>query len=335
MTPSSKPIFIATRGSALALAQANLILAQCRAAFPDQTFEIKIIKTTGDKLQTAALASAELPKGLFTKEIEEALLQNEADLAVHSLKDLPTELPTGLKLGAVTERADVRDVLIYRDLEYLVNHVDHTRPTAQSRRGYRPALTIRALPVGVTVATSSTRRSAQALDQRPDLKIVPIRGNVGTRLKKIADQSDLDATILAAAGLERLHFRITPAGLLEGEDVPAGLAATRLSVGEMLPCVGQAAIGIEIRENDARLETICAKLNHPETLACVTAERAFLSAMGGGCHLAVAAYAQLAGQELMMRGVSFLGGKPQRGEARESLEHPRQLGERLAASVKA
>ena len=334
MSTASRPFFIATRGSPLALAQANLVLAQCQAAAPDQVFEIRIIKTTGDNLQSASLAAGDLPKGLFTKEIEEALLQNEADLAVHSLKDLPTELPAGLKLGAVTPRADVRDVLVYRDLEYLAGHVDHTRPTQQSRRGYKPALTLRALPSGATVATSSTRRSAQALEQRPDLKVVPIRGNVSTRLKKIAEQSDLDATILAAAGLERLHFRITPSGQLEGAGVPPGLAATPLSVSEMLPCVGQAAIGIEIRENDPRLETLCAKLNHAETLAGVTAERAFLSAMGGGCHLAVAAYAQLIGQELVMRGVSFLGDKPQRGESRENVEHPRQLGERLAASLK-
>jgi porphobilinogen deaminase len=334
MSTASPPVFIATRGSALALAQANLVLAQCRAASPDQVFEIKIIKTTGDNLQTASLAGGDLPKGLFTKEIEEALLRNEADLAVHSLKDLPTELPAGLRLGAVTTRADVRDVLVYRDLEYLVGHVDHTKPTPQSRRGYKPALTLRALPCGSTVATSSTRRSAQALEQRPDLKIVPIRGNVGTRLKKIADQSELDATILAVAGLERLHFRITPAGQLEGEGVPPGLAATPLSISEMLPCVGQAAIGIEIRQADPRLEALCAKLNHTETLACVTAERTFLSAMGGGCDLAVAAYAQISGAELIMRGVSFLGGKPQRGELRENVERARQLGERLAASLK-
>ncbi len=332
--PTSAPIVIATRGSALALAQANTILALCRTMFPGELFEIKIIKTTGDKLQSASLSSAELPKGLFTKEIEEALLQNEADLAVHSLKDLPTELPAGLKLGAVSRRADVRDVLIYRDLEFLVSHVDHTKPTRQDRRGYKPALTLTALPSGATVATSSTRRSAQALEQRPDLRIVAIRGNVGTRLKKIAEQSDLDATILAAAGLERLNFRITPAGQLEGEGVPPGLAATPMSVGEMLPCVGQAAIGIEIRQNDPRLETICEKLNHSGTLTCVTAERAFLSAMGGGCHLAVAAYAQIAGAELVMRGVSFLGGNPRRGESRESLENPGMLGERLAASLK-
>lgn len=335
MSSASRPFLIATRGSALALAQANLVLAQCQSAFPDQPFDLKIIKTTGDKLQTASLAGAGLPKGFFTKEIEEALLQEEADLAVHSLKDLPTELPAGLKLGAVTQRADVRDVLVYRDLEYLVNRVDHTRPIDQTRRGYKPALTFRALPQGATVATSSPRRAAQALEQRPDLRIVSIRGNVGTRLKKIADQGDLDAIVLAAAGLERLQFRITPAGILEGEGVPPGLAATLLSLGEMLPCVGQAAIGIEIRENDARLKAICEKLNHAETFACVTAERAFLCAMGGGCQLAVAAYAQLIGQELVIRGVSFLDGKPRRGEARGSIENPEPVGDRLAASLKA
>ncbi len=333
MSHSSKTIFIATRGSALALAQANMTLAQCRAAFPEESFDLKIIKTTGDKMQSASLASAELPKGLFTKEIEEALLDNEADLAVHSLKDLPTELPKGLKLGAVTRRADVRDVLVYRDLEFMVNNMEVTKPVLQTKRGYRPSLTVRGLPHGATVATSSTRRSAQVLEQRPDLKVVPIRGNVGTRLKKIAEQTELDATILAAAGLERLGFRITMAGELQGEGIPPGLGATALSVSEMLPCVGQAAIGIEIRENDPRLETICAKLNDAETLSCVTAERAFLSAMGGGCHLAVAAYAQISGPELVMRGVSFLGGKPLRGEAKEKIEHSGELGQRLARSL--
>jgi hydroxymethylbilane synthase len=335
MSTGTRPVFIATRGSALALAQATTVLAQCRAACPDQTFEIQVIKTTGDNLQSASLAGSDLPKGLFTKEIEEALLRHDADLAVHSLKDLPTELPAGLKLGGVTRRADVRDVLVYRDLEYLVSQLDHTRPVRQDRRGYKPALTLGALPGGATLATSSTRRSAQALERRPDLKVIPIRGNVGTRLKKIAEQSDVDATVLAAAGLERLHIRMTPAGQLEGEGVPPGLAATPLSVSEMLPCVGQAAIGIEIRESDARLESLCERLNHPETLACVAAERAFLSALGGGCHLAVAAYAQVVGEELVVRGVSFLGGKPQRGEARGKVESGRQLGEQLAARLQA
>jgi hydroxymethylbilane synthase len=330
LSTNSKPVTIATRGSALALAQANMVLAQCRAALPELTFEIKVIKTTGDKLQTASLSNAELPKGLFTKEIEEALLQNEADMAVHSLKDLPTELPAGLKLGAVGQRADVRDVLVYRDLEYMINHVDVTRPVQQRQRGYRPAINLRALPYGATVATSSTRRGAQALEQRPDLKIVPIRGNVGTRLKKVAEQTEFDATLLAAAGLERLHFQISASGLLEGEDVPPGLGATRLAIDEMLPCVGQAAIGIEIRQNDPRLEAICAKLDHGPTHQCVTAERAFLEAMGGGCHLAVAAYAEIIGEELRLRGVSFLHGKPRRGEARLSLGQAAQLGRQLA-----
>ncbi len=330
----SKPILIATRGSALALAQASMILAQCRATFPDQAFDLKIIKTTGDKLQAASLASAELPKGLFTKEIEEALLANEADLAVHSLKDLPTELPPKLKLGAVTQRADVRDVLVYRDLEYMVNHVDSTKPVDQTRRGYRSWLSLRAVPHGAVVATSSTRRAAQVREQRPDVKIVPIRGNVGTRLKKILEQSELDVTILAAAGLQRLGHAITASGQLTGQDVPPGLCATALGVNEMLPCVGQAAIGIEIRENDPRLEAICAGLNHPETMACVTAERAFLSAMGGGCHLAVAAFAQLNGAALSLRGVSFLDRQPRRGEANGTADSAATLGNQLAARLK-
>lgn len=330
----SKPILIATRGSALALAQANMILAQCRTAFPNQTFDLKIIKTTGDKLQTASLASAELPKGLFTKEIEEALLSHEGDLAVHSLKDLPTELPPGLKLGAVTQRADVRDVIVYRDLEFMVNHVDSTKPVNQSQRGYRPWLSLRALPHGAVVATSSTRRAAQVQEQRPDVKVVPIRGNVGTRLRKIAEQSELDVTILAAAGLQRLGYSISSAGQLLGYDIPPGLGATALSIGEMLPCVGQAAIGIEIRENDPRLEAVCATLNHSETLAAVTAERAFLSAMGGGCHLAVAAFAQINGTELRVRGVSFLDRQPRRGDVRGPADSAASLGNQLAAQLK-
>lgn len=328
------PIYIATRGSALALAQANLILAQCRAALPGDSFELKIIKTTGDKLQTASLTSGDLPKGLFTKEIEEALLSREADLAVHSLKDLPTQLPAGLKLGAVTVREDVRDVLVYRDIEHVMATANLGAPVNTRRRGYRPALNLFGLPHGAVVATSSTRRAAQVREHRPDLRIVEIRGNVGTRLRKIAEQSDLDATILAAAGLRRLQMNITADGRLVGTDVPAGLAATPLSLGEMLPCVGQAAIGIEIRENDPRLEAICAALNHAETHACVTAERAFLSAMGGGCNLAVGAHAQVIGAELRMRVVSHLDRQPQRAEASQPVAHAIALGEQLAALLR-
>ncbi len=327
------PIFIATRGSALALAQANSVLAQCRVAFPTLAFELKIIKTTGDKLQTASLAAAELPKGLFTKELEVALLDGEADLAVHSLKDLPTDLPAGLKLGAVGQRADVRDVLLYRDIEYLANWPEPAIPVDQRKRGFKAALSIAALPHGATVATSSTRRAAQLRERRPDLRLVEMRGNVGTRLAKLADQSELDATILAAAGLLRLGFQLAPAGKLSGDGVPAGLLATPLSVHEMLPAVGQAAIGIEVRENDPRVEAICAQLDHADTHRCVAAERAFLRAMGGGCHLAVAAYAEVSGEELRMRAVSFLGGTPRRAEGRRAVTEAVQLGEQLAVGV--
>src|SRR5258706_5823580 len=165
-----QPIVIATRGSALALAQANLVLAQCRTAFPKLRFDLKILKTTGDKLQTASLAQegASLPKGLFTKELEVALLKHHADLAVHSLKDLPTELPAGLKLGAVGKRADVRDVLIYRDADYLRaaeadKDAAEWSPGQSTRRGFQPKLRIHDLPAGAVVATSSTRRKAQLL----------------------------------------------------------------------------------------------------------------------------------------------------------------------------
>src|SRR5213593_4687301 len=168
MSTVARPIVIATRGSALALAQANFVFDQCRAAFPKLKFEIKIIKTTGDKLQTVSLArpAMSLPKGLFTKELEVALLKHRADLAVHSLKDLPTELPAGLKLGAVGKRADVRDVLIYRDAGYLAaaaadNTSTDWSPGQSTRRGFKPKSRIQDLPPGTGVATSSTRRKAQ------------------------------------------------------------------------------------------------------------------------------------------------------------------------------
>lgn len=338
---ASKTIYIATRGSALALAQANAVLAQCRAAFPGEAFALKIIKTTGDKMQAASLAGAELPKGLFTKEIEEALLAGEADLAVHSLKDLPTELPAGLKLGAVGKRADVRDVLVYRAVSSGAPQAARAdadwspgQTPAREPRGFKRGLTIAKLPPGSTVATSSTRRAAQLRERRPDLKIVPIRGNVGTRLKKISEQGELDATILAAAGLARLGFVIFPDGRLQGADVPEGLLAALIEVEEMLPCVGQAAIGIEIREADERLEKICAALDHFPTRHAVTAERSFLNAMGGGCQAAVAAYAELLGHELRMRAVSFLGGLAKRGEAKRTVQEAVQLGAQLAAELK-
>jgi hydroxymethylbilane synthase len=317
------PIFIATRGSALALAQANLIAAQCRAAFPQLQFELKIIKTTGDKLQTASLTQAgrSLPKGLFTKELEVALLAGHADLAVHSLKDLPTDLPAGLKLAATPSRADVRDVLVYR-------------PTGSDHRGFLPQTQLKDFPGGVTIATSSTRRKMQLLAARPDLNIVEIRGNVSTRLQKVARNGELDATVLALAGLTRLNFHIQPAGKLVGDAVPEGLLATTLGLGEMLPCVGQGAIGIEIRENDDRIEKICRQLNHADTFHAVTAERAFLQAMGGGCLSPVAAYAEIRGDTISLRAVSFRDGAEKRGEGERPVVQAAALGVELAEKLK-
>jgi hydroxymethylbilane synthase len=322
MAPA-QPILIATRGSALALAQANAVLAQCRAAFAELEFELKIIKTTGDKLQTASLAQEgkSLPKGLFTKELEVALLKHRADLAVHSLKDLPTDLPDGLVLGAVGKRADVRDVLIYRE-------------AASAQRGFKPQLKVQDLPAGAVVATSSTRRKAQLLTLNPGLKVPDIRGNVLTRLQKVAERAELDATILALAGISRLNFSITPEGRLAGDGVPDGLLAVILEPEVMLPCVGQGAVGIEVRAEDERTAAVCERLNHLDTRQCVIAERAFLAAMGGGCQSPVAAYAEVEGPRLRMRALSFTAGPMRRAEAKRPIAEAAELGRQLAEVLK-
>ena len=322
------PIRIATRGSALALAQANMIATQCRAAFPGLDFELKIIKTTGDKLQKASMAKTDpsLPKGLFTKELEVALIEGAADLAVHSLKDLPTDLPKGLLLAATPQRVDVRDVLIYRDVA--------RRPDRNALRGLQPHTQLKDFPPGATIATSSTRRKAQLQLAREDLKVVEIRGNVTTRMQKVADHAELDATVLALAGISRLNFTISSDGKLHGDAVPDGLLATVLDVDVMLPCVGQAAIGIEIRDNDERIAEICQRLNHDETFHAVTAERAFLKGMGGGCQSPVAAYAEICGDRITMRAVSFRDGPVRRADGSRPIQEATQLGEQLAAELK-
>ena len=314
----NKPILIATRGSALALAQANMVLAQCREKFPRLAFELKIIKTSGDKWRAASMSNPDssLPKGLFTKELEAALLKGRAVLAVHSLKDLPTELPEGLKLAAVAgKRADARDVLIYK------------KPLA-------PGLRLAQLPKGLTVATSSARRKAQLLALRPDFKVVEIRGNVATRLRKLAEDAKLDATILAAAGLARLRFRLTDAGGLAGSGVPEGLLAVKLETDEMLPCAGQGAIGLEIRADNEQAASLCRELNDETTFQCVTAERALLRALGGGCQMPVGAHATLKGTELHLRAVWFLRDQVRRAEARGAANDAAGLGERVAAQLK-
>lgn len=335
-----RPILIATRGSALALAQANMIAAQCRATFPKLRFELKIIKTTGDKLQKASMAKpdASLPKGLFTKELEVALLKGQADLAVHSLKDLPTDLPAGLKLSATPKRADVRDVLIYRDAAYFANPDNHRKddwtPGQSAPSGLKPHATLKDFPQGATFATSSTRRKVQLLAVRPDLKVVEIRGNVATRMQKVADRAELDGTVLALAGITRLNFTLTPDGKIRGAAVPDGLLATVLELDVMLPCVGQAAIGIEIRADDERIAKLCERLNHCNTFQCVTAERAFLHGMGGGCLSPVAAFAEAVGEQLRLRAVSYRDEQVRRGEARRPIKEAAELGEQMAAALR-
>lgn len=316
------PIIIATRGSALALAQANFIAGQCRALFPHLSFELKIIKTTGDKMQKSSLAEGGLPKGLFTKELETALIQGKADLAVHSLKDLPTALPDGLLLAATPKREDVRDVIVYRSAEH-----------RKELRGFKAGMSIKDFPEGVTVATSSTRRKMQILAARPDIKIVEIRGNVSTRLQKVAERPELDATVLALAGMSRLNFKFLPNGTLAGNAVPDGLLATVLDLDEMLPCVGQGAIGIEIRANDERLSKICERLNDFNTFHSTTAERAFLSAMGGGCQSPVAAHAEVSGKQISIRAISFRDGPAKRAELKGPVEEAARLGEQVAAKI--
>jgi hydroxymethylbilane synthase len=338
-----KPIIICTRGSALALAQSNQIAAQCRAAFPELRFELKIIKTTGDKLQRASMAKSggateTLPKGLFTKELEVALLAGQADMAVHSLKDLPTDLPAGLVLAATPQREDVRDVLIYRNATWVPKPKEKKSGEPASVpwawRGLGPHTAVRDLPRGATIATSSTRRKMSLLAVRPDLNIVEIRGNVATRLQKVAEHAELDATILALAGMSRLNFKVQANSTIVGEAVPDGLLATVLELEEMLPCVGQGAIGIETRADDERLAKICERLNHVDTFQAVTAERAFLRGMGGGCQSPVGAFAEIVGDKISLRAVSFRDETVKRSVGGRPVAEAVLLGEQIAGELK-
>jgi hydroxymethylbilane synthase len=259
-------ICIGTRGSPLALAQAREVQARLEAAHgPGKfAFEVRVIKTTGDRIQDRPLAEAG-GKGLFTKEIEEALLAGEVDIAVHSMKDMPTELPAGLTLAAFLPREDVRDALISTK-----------------------AATLGELPGGAVVATSSLRRQAQVRHLRPDLRVVHMRGNVETRLRKLAEGA-ADATLLAMAGLNRLGL--------------ANRAAGPVPVEEMLPAVAQGAIGVEIRADDTAMAGMLAPINHAPTGLAVTAERAFLARLEGSCRMPIAALAELVDGGFVFRGM--------------------------------
>lgn len=260
-----RPIRIGTRGSALALAQAHEVRSRLMAAhgLPEQAFDIVIIKTTGDMILDRPLAEVG-GKGLFTKEIEEALLDQRIDLAVHSMKDMQTALPGGLTIGATLPREDVRDAFI--SLKYK---------------------SLQDLPERAVVGTSSLRRQAQIKRMRPDLQIVGFRGNVQTRLTKLRD-GVAEATLLACAGLRRLGL---------SDHITAAIPTE-----SMLPAVAQGAIGIEIRVDDADTAGLIAPLDHKPTALCVTAERAFLAILEGSCRTPIAGLARLEGGTLTFQG---------------------------------
>lgn len=283
---------LGTRGSALALAQARGVAARIAAA-GGPPVEIVTIRTTGDRFADASLV-AEGGKGLFTKEIEDALLDGRVDLAVHSLKDLPTTLPPGLALGAVPEREDPSDALV-------------------SRGG----ATLARLPRRARVGTSSPRRRAQLLAARSDLDVPEIRGNVPTRVERVA-RGDFDAVVLARAGLVRLGL--------------ADRIAEVLPAATMLPAPGQGAIGVEIRADDGATATVVAAIDDAAARAATAAERALLDALGGGCRLPLGALATVRGGALSLRAciAAPAGGALIADEATGRADAPEAVGRRLA-----
>jgi hydroxymethylbilane synthase len=257
---------IGTRGSPLALAQANMVRARLAAAHgvAPETIALKVIRTTGDMIRDRPLSEVG-GKGLFTKEIEEALSAGEIDLAVHSAKDMPTLLPDGLMIAAVLPREDPRDVFI-------------------SRR----ASTLRELKPGATVGTASLRRQAQVKQLRPDLAVVPFRGNVETRLRKL-DEGAVDATLLALAGLKRLGL--------------ADAATAILSIDDFLPAVGQGIVALEARRDDAQTRARLDAITAPDDAIALAAERAFLTVLDGSCRTPIAGHATIAGGRVRFRGL--------------------------------
>jgi hydroxymethylbilane synthase len=296
----SGPLRIGTRGSAMALYQAGLVRDRLRAAHAElatgNTVEIVPIRTTGDRVQTRLLAEVG-GKGLFTKEIEEALLDRRIDLAVHSLKDMETHLPAGLEIGCVLPRDDPRDVVV-------------------SRTG----ASLGALPRGARIGTASLRRRAQLLRLRDDLAILPMRGNVGTRLDKLA-AGEVDALVLALCGLERLG--------------KTALAVEIMPPERMLPAVGQGALAIECRSADGEVRHMLARLNDPASAACVAAERAMLAALDGSCRTPIAGLATIAGDRLTLDALLLTpdGNAERRGRSQgavaDAVRLGRELGEQL------
>jgi hydroxymethylbilane synthase len=289
-------IHIGTRGSKLALWQAEWVKARLESLHPGLTVELAVIKTKGDKILDVPLAKVG-GKGLFVKEIEEALLARRIDLAVHSMKDMPAEIPAGLCIGAVPERESPLDALISREGQQLGD-----------------------LPRGARIGTSSLRRSSQLRRVRPDIDIVPLRGNLDTRLRKL-DEGQMEAIVLAAAGVRRLGWEERITQLLEPE--------------MMLPAVGQGALCVETRREDPEIARLVAPLEDAATRTAVTAERAFLQRLEGGCQVPIAGHATLAKNQLTLCGlVSDLSGQT---VFRKNLAGPApdaaDIGKRLASML--
>jgi hydroxymethylbilane synthase len=293
---SSNVLRIATRKSPLALWQAEHVAALLRRAHPELAVELVPMSTKGDQILDRSLAAIG-GKGLFIKELEIALTEGRADLAVHSMKDVPADLPAGFTIGAVLERADARDALI-----------------AGRHAG------IRDLPPGAHVGTSSLRRQAQLLAMRPDIRIQGLRGSVGTRLRRL-DDGELDAIVLACAGLERLG--------------QAARITQHLDPAAFLPAVGQGVIGVECRESDAQTRTLLDALEHPPTRIVICAERSFSGRLGGSCQAPVAAHATLAAGRLTLHGLVAEpdGTRLLRDHLAGPASSPEDLGEALAARL--
>jgi hydroxymethylbilane synthase len=295
-------VTIGTRGSKLALWQAEWVKSELQRINPGLEVVLNKIKTTGDKILDVPLAQVG-GKGLFVKEIEEALLRGEADLAVHSMKDVPTEFPEGLHLAVICEREDPRDAFL-----------------SQVRDGHFTIPGFADMPIGGAVGTSSLRRSCQLLSLRPDLKIIQLRGNLDTRIRKL-DEGQFDAIILAAAGVKRLGWadRITEI----------------ISPETSLPAIGQGAIGIECRTGDEFVNSLISPLNHSDTAAAVRTERACLKRLEGGCQVPIAAYAKVEGERIVVEGLvgSISGDRIVKARAEALRDDAETLGIKLAEDL--
>jgi len=290
---------IGTRGSQLAMWQTNWVKSEIERRHPGVSIEVEVISTKGDRVLDVSLPKlGEQGKGLFTKELEEAIFEHRVDLAVHSLKDLPTELPAGLQIGAICERENVSDALV-------------------ARKGIA---SFDELPQRALVGTSSLRRQAQLRAVRPDLLIEPIRGNVDTRLRKL-DEGQYDAIVLAAAGLHRLGH--------------AGRITEYLADDLMLSAVGQGALAIETRENDEATAEIIAELDHQPTRLACNAERAFLKGLGGGCLVPIAAHAAIESGMMTLKGLvaSPDGAETMRDQRSGAATEAELIGQQLADAM--